>query len=158
MLKFVKIIMMRSVFLSLVLMLALIACNGKKGQNGVDANIINNPVSANDPNIDKSKLPVITFTKTEHDFGQVSEGEKVSYSFKFLNSGKSDLLISNVIASCGCTVPSFPKKPIAPGETEFINVQFDSKGRSGKFTKDITVYSNTIPNSFQLIIKGNIIK
>jgi hypothetical protein len=149
---------MRSIIFSLALIVALVACNGKKGQNTVDANLINNPASANDPNIDKSKLPVITLAKTEHDFGRISEGEKVSYSFKFQNTGKSDLLISNVIASCGCTVPSYPKRPIAPGESEFINVQFDSKGRSGNFTKDITIYANTIPNSIQLIIKGNIIK
>jgi hypothetical protein len=149
---------MRSIIFSLVLIVALIACNGKKGQNAIDANIINNPASANNPNIDKSKLPAITLAKTEHDFGRISEGEKVSYSFKFQNTGKSDLLISNVIASCGCTVPSYPKRPISPGESEFINVQFDSKGRSGNFTKDITIYANTIPNSIQLIIKGNIIK
>lgn len=149
---------MRNIIFSLALIFAIVACNGKKGQNGIDANMINNPASANNPNIDKSKLPIITLYKTEHDFGKINEGEKVSYSFKFENTGKSDLLISNVIASCGCTVPSFPKKPIAPGETEFINVQFDSKGRSGNFTKDITIYANTIPNSIQLIIKGNIIK
>jgi hypothetical protein len=149
---------MRTLIFSLALIIALTACNGKKGQNAVDANLINNPASANNPNVDKSKLPVITFVKTEHDFGRISEGEKVSYSFKFQNTGKSDLLISNVVASCGCTVPSFPKKPIEAGESEYINVQFDSKGRNGNFTKDITVYCNTIPNSVQLIIKGNIIK
>ena len=149
---------MRSLIFSLTLIVALMACNGKKGQNGIDANMINNPATANNPNIDKTKLPVITLVKTEHDFGTISQGEIVSYSFKFQNTGKSDLLIANVIASCGCTVPSFPKKPIAPGESEFINVQFDSKGRTGNFTKDITIYANTIPNSIQLIIKGNIIK
>ena len=142
----------------MALIVALVSCNGKKGQNGMDANMINNPASAENPNIDKSKLAVIAFSKTEHDFGKITEGEKVSYSFKFVNTGKSDLLISNVVASCGCTVPSFPKKPIASGDSEFINVQFDSKGRSGNFTKEITVYTNTIPNSAQLIIKGNIIK
>lgn len=149
---------MRTIVFSLILLIALSACGGKKGQNNIDPNLVNNPASANDPNIDKSKLPVVTFDKTEHNFGTITDGEKVSYSFKFKNTGKTDLVISNVVASCGCTVPSFPKEPIAPGETEFINVQFDSKGRSGNFTKEITVYSNTIPNSVQLIIKGNIVK
>jgi hypothetical protein len=158
MFNFAKIIHMRTIIFSLVLIVALAACGGKKGQNGMDPNLINNPASANNPNIDKSKLPVITLDKTEHNFGTITAGEKVSYSFKFRNTGKSDLVIANVIASCGCTVPSFPKEPIAPGETEFINVQFDSKGRNGNFTKDITIYANTIPNSMQLIIKGNIVK
>ena len=149
---------MRCLFYSFVILLTLAGCNGKKSQDAVNANLINNPASADNPNIDKSKLAVLSLAKTEHDFGRISEGEKVSYSFKFANTGKSDLLISNVVASCGCTVPSFPKKPIAPGETEYINVVFDSKGRSGNFTKDVTIYSNTIPNSIQIIIKGNIIK
>jgi hypothetical protein len=150
--------MKRTFIFSLVLLIALTSCNGKKDRNIVNTDMVNNPATANNPVVDQSKLPVISFSKSEHDFGRIIEGEKVSYSFKFQNTGKTELIISNVVASCGCTVPSFPKKPIPPGETEFINVVFDSKGRSGNFTKDVTVYSNTIPNSIQLIIKGNIIK
>ena len=149
---------MRNLLILVTLVIILTSCGNKKSVNGVDPNMINNPATASNPNVDKTQLPVITFKQTEHDFGRIMEGEKVSFSFKFENTGKSALLISNVIASCGCTVPTFPKKPIQPGETEFINVQFDSKGRSGNFTKDVTVYANTIPNSTLLTIKGNIVK
>ena len=103
-------------------------------------------------------MPVITFTGTTHDFGKIVEGEKVSFAFSFTNTGKSDLIIAQVIASCGCTVPSFPKKPIRPGETEYIDVAYDSKGRPGTFQKSVTVHSNTVPAQTELYIKGNVIR
>jgi hypothetical protein len=147
---------MKRISIFLVLIFGLFACNSNK-QKGLNGDVINNPLTASG-NTDPSKLPVITFDQTSHDFGKVIEGEKVTHSFKFKNTGKSDLVISNVIASCGCTVPTFPKDPIKPGNSDYINVQFDSKGRSGNFSKEVTIFANTIPNSTQIIIKGNISK
>jgi hypothetical protein len=146
---------MKYLVLSLLLF-TLMSC-GNKGNKGLSGDLINNPATASGT-MDPSKVAVITFDKTTHDFGKVSEGEKVAYSFKFINTGKNDLIIANVIASCGCTVPTFPKEPIKPGNSEYINVQFDSKGRSGEFNKEVTIYANTIPNSTQLFIKGKIEK
>src|SRR5687768_16817628 len=57
-----------------------------------------------------------------HDFGKITDGEKVEYSFRFKNSGKNPLIITNASASCGCTVPEKPEAPIKPGETGFIKV------------------------------------
>ena len=74
-------------------------------------------------------MPAFTFEKEEHDFGILIDGEKVSYSFRFTNSGDAPLIISNAKGSCGCTVPNYPKEPIAPGATASIDVTFDSKGR-----------------------------
>ena len=74
-------------------------------------------------------MPAFSFEKEEHDFGILIDGEKVTYSFQFTNSGDAPLIISNAKGSCGCTVPNYPKEPIAPGATASIDVTFDSKGR-----------------------------
>lgn len=85
---------------------------------------------------------VITFSKVEHNFGNVSEGERVAHIFSFTNTGDADLVVSSVLTSCGCTVPKYDKKPISPGGKGSVEVIYDSSGRSGKQTKTITVQSN----------------
>ena len=84
----------------------------------------------------------IVFGEYEHDFGKVSEGEKVSYVFKFENRGTSNLVLASATTSCGCTVPEYDTKPIAPGGTGNLEVVFDTSGRNGRQTKTITVKSN----------------
>jgi hypothetical protein len=84
----------------------------------------------------------IVFKDYEHSFGKVAEGEKLSYVFTFENKGTSDIVISSVTASCGCTVPKYDKKPVPPGSTGNIEVVFDTSGRSGTQTKTVTVKSN----------------
>lgn len=96
--------------------------------------------------------------ETEHDFGKVIEGEKVSHSFNFTNNGEADLIISKASASCGCTVPEYTKEPIAPGETGHIDVVFNSEGRPGNFSKQVTVVTNTIPNVHHLNIHGVVVE
>ncbi len=84
----------------------------------------------------------IVFNSYEHDFGKVTKGEKVAYIFTFVNKGTSDLILKSVTTSCGCTVPKYDSKPIAPGEEGTLEVVFDTSGRNGKQTKTITVKSN----------------
>ena len=72
-------------------------------------------------------------------------GEKITYEFKFNNTGKSPLIISDAKASCGCTVPEWPKEPVMPGQGGKIKVTFDSAGKSGLQDKQITVTANTNP-------------
>jgi len=84
----------------------------------------------------------ISFREYQHDFGKVSEGEKLSYTFTVDNKGKSDLIISSASTTCGCTVPKYDRKPIAPGKSGNIEVVFDTSGRNGMQTKTITVKSN----------------
>jgi hypothetical protein len=98
------------------------------------------------------------FEEYEYDFGRIQEGEKVTYMFKFTNTGKSNLVIATAVGSCGCTVPKFPKEPIKPGDSEFIKVEFDSKGRVGPNEKQVTISANTIPNITELKIKAEVIK
>lgn len=85
---------------------------------------------------------VISFSKLEHDFGKVTEGEKVACVFKFTNTGDGDLLINSATTSCGCAVPKFDKKPIKPGNSGTLEVVFDSSNYEGKQTKTVTVRSN----------------
>ena len=100
---------------------------------------------------------MITFEETEHDFGKIIEGETVNFSFRFTNTGKSDLLLAEVTSSCGCTVPSYPKMPIRPGEQGEVKVAFNSNGRKGFQSKTVLVASNTQPNTTLLRIKAQVV-
>lgn len=84
----------------------------------------------------------LTFEEKVHNFGEITAGEKVEYSFKFTNTGTSPLLIEDAISSCGCTVPEWPKEPIKPGQSGYMKVVFDSHGKSGYTEKEISVKIN----------------
>lgn len=107
---------------------------------------------------DSTSAAAITFEQTTYDFGQVNEGEKVSYQFKFKNTGKSPLIISNAMASCGCTVPDYPKTPVAPGQDGLISVVFNSANQSGKQNKIITISSNAVPPITEVYLTGEVKK
>ncbi|AMM50998.1 hypothetical protein TH61_07100 [Rufibacter sp. DG15C] len=101
--------------------------------------------------------PVMTFKETEFDFGTIKQDKKVEHTFTFTNTGKSPLVIENATASCGCTVPEWPKEPVAPGATGNIKVVFDPAGKAGQQSKQITITANTDPQVNQLLIKTNIV-
>ena len=100
-----------------------------------------------------NKEPVISFDKKIWDFGTITDGEVVEHTFRFTNTGTNDLIISNASASCGCTIPEWPKEPIAPGEKGEIKVEFNSNGKKDMVTKDITILANTNPVKTILQIK-----
>jgi hypothetical protein len=102
-------------------------------------------------------LTSINFAETTFDFGDVDEGETVSHVYKFTNTGKEPLVIKDAKGSCGCTVPKWPKTPIPPGEQGEIQVEFNSKGKSGKQSKRVTINANTDPAQTFLTISGNVI-
>jgi hypothetical protein len=89
--------------------------------------------------------PLMKFEKTTHDFGKIKAGDKVVYDFKFVNTGKSPLIITDGYASCGCTKPEWPKTPVKPGESGIIHVTFNSLGKMGLQDKLITITANTNP-------------
>jgi hypothetical protein len=136
-------------------MLLFSSCGNGRSGDLLSGDVVNNPNSADGKH--SGNLPVMEFEKDFHDFGRVIQGEKVSYSFKFTNTGNSDLIISKVSSTCGCTVPDFPKTPIGPGDTQKIEVRFDSENRRGFQNKSITVISNTQPNSQVLRIKAEVV-
>ncbi len=139
-----------------ILFVAMVSCNeNKTGKASTDA--IHMSQTADSSNLEKEGMAMISFTKTVHDFGKITQGEKAEYSFKFTNTGTQQLLLSNVAASCGCTVPQYSKEPINPGESGFIKVIFDSDKRLDKFEKSLTVSSNTNPSETVLYITGMVI-
>jgi len=89
-------------------------------------------------------------------FGKITEGEKVTFNFRFRNSGEKPLVITNTAASCGCTVPDKPEKRIMPGEEGFIKVVFNSAGKNGHQQKNMTVMSNTKPEFPLLQLTGDV--
>jgi len=101
--------------------------------------------------------PIIEFDKTEYDFGDVKEGDVVEGIFNISNAGKVDLIITNAKASCGCTVPEWPKEAIKPGESAELKFSFNSRGRTGKQSKSITLKTNTEKGTEMLRISGNVI-
>ena len=101
-----------------------------------------------------SQAQEISFEKEIHDFGTFEQHGDGNYEFKFTNTGDAPLIISNSKGSCGCTVPVWPKEPIAPGVSNVIKVKYDTK-RIGAFNKSVTITSNAVTNPTQVIrIKG----
>lgn len=99
----------------------------------------------------------ISVDNTSHDFGVIKEADgKVSHTFKITNTGDAPLVITRVIASCGCTTPEWTKEPIAPGKTGEVKITYDPKDRPGPFTKSISVYSNGKTGSYILTIRGDV--
>lgn len=110
------------------------------------------------PEVDPATAANLVFAENEFDFGTLEEGEKVEHVFKFENTSDNPLTISNARGSCGCTVPEWPREPIAPGESGEIKVKFDSKGKKGKQSKTVTITANTIPGNTILTITSDVIK
>lgn len=102
--------------------------------------------------------PVITFEKTEHDFGKINEADgRVSVVFSFKNEGMAPLVLSNVRASCGCTTPTWTKEPVEPGQSGSITVTYNPNGRPGRFQKTVTITSNASEPTNKVYIKGEVI-
>jgi len=130
-----------------VVVLALIATIGLNAQQ---AHVGETDVKEN-PN-----APVITFTKTIHDYGEVVQGGDGTCFFEFTNDGKEPLILQKPQSSCGCTVPTWPKTPILPGEGEKIKVTYNTK-KVGSINKTVTVRSNASNNVVVLRIKGRVV-
>lgn len=126
---------MKNLFLSLAAAAMLMACHHT---DPADASAAGTSANAAD-------APVMTFEKDTHDFGKILPGQKVTYEFKFTNTGKTPLIITDAKASCGCTTPSWPHKPVRPGESAGIEVIFDSTGKMGLQDKQIVITANTRP-------------
>ncbi|MBT5426992.1 MAG: DUF1573 domain-containing protein [Bacteroidetes bacterium] len=137
----------------------MLSCNSsKKTDNtdqGVSPDLVTNPITASGEKT-KSSLPVMEFETEKHDFGLIMDGEKVSHTFKYKNIGGSDLVISSVSATCGCTTPRFSKKPIKAGESGSIEVFFNSTNRPGPNHKGIKVLTNAQPNTIELTITAEV--
>lgn len=154
---------------NIILLLALvsvIACQNQMGGNSeksieeitsetaiTNSDIIRNPISAKQPE-DTVNIAKMVFEKDIFDFGEVLEGAVVKHVYRFTNTGKMPLIISNARSTCGCTVPQWPKEPIAPGGKGKIEVEFNTKGKKEAQSKPITITANTYPASSKVFLKG----
>ena len=132
--------------------MALFSChNGNNKQ--LSGDLVTNPKSAQNTT---GKAAVIQFDRTEFDFGKILQGEVVSYTFHFTNTGDAPLIITSVDKSCGCTAGDYPRQPIDPGKSGEIKITYDSKGHQGFQSKALVVNSNTIPAQTTLRIKADV--
>lgn len=97
--------------------------------------------------------PVMTFDETEYDFGTIEQGTPQEHVFTFTNTGKAPLVITNATSSCGCTVPTYTKEAVAPGEKGELLVKFNGSGQN-QVTKTVTVTANTEAGKEELQIKA----
>lgn len=139
-----------------IISLIFVACKtgNENDKNKLDTDLVKNTTTENGVS---GAMPEFKFEEEEHNFGNVYRGEKVSYEFKFKNVGKADLIISDANASCGCTVPEYPKNPIKPNEEGKITVTYNSEGKQGVQNKSVTLVANTVPNTKVLKIMAMVI-
>jgi hypothetical protein len=125
--------------------------NAAQTQPGVSA--VTAQPAATVPAVNNPNAPEITFETDVHDYGTIKNGADGTCEFKFTNTGKEPLIISNAVGSCGCTVPTYPKEAILKGQSAVIKVHYDTK-RTGTFTKTVTITSNAKTATKMLTIKG----
>lgn len=131
--------------------------NNSENKDLLPTDLVKNPHTADGVNTEElSSLATMVFTDTVHDFGTIYEGEKVTYEFEFTNTGKSPLIISNAMGSCGCTAPKYPRHDIKPGESGKVEVVFDSGGKQGHQNKSVTITTNSQKGIHMLYIKADV--
>lgn len=135
--------------LSVVCVLAFVSCK----ENASNKIKTDNVTVAAERDEAAKLLPVMTFEKSEHDFGTIEQGTAQETVFKFKNTGNAPLIITSATSSCGCTVPNPPKEPIPAGESNEIVVKFNGSGQN-QVTKTITVKANTEKGSELIRIKA----
>jgi hypothetical protein len=135
----------------------LFSCGNNKN-SGLSIEDIKNPATADGINEQqKADMPEIQFENLSYDFGKVIKGEILHYTFHFKNVGKSNLVISDAVASCGCTTSVPPKAPVKPGEKGEITITFDSSLKNGSVSSILVVTANTYPAQTLLTITANVI-
>lgn len=106
---------------------------------------------------DTVNVATMQFEHSHFAFGNLAQGQRVSHNYVFTNTGKVPLIISNVLVTCGCTVPEWPKKPIPKGETGTIRIFFNTAGKQGVQNKNITILANTKHGRETLVFNANVI-
>lgn len=125
--------------LSALCMIAFTSCKEDATQKIDEKNV----AEAAERDANSSKFPVITFDKSEHDFGEIEAKTNVETTFSYTNTGDAPLVITDIKSSCGCTVPQdWSKEPLAPGDSGDFTVKFNGSGKN-KVSKTVTVTANT---------------
>ena len=159
---------MKTILLSGILLVSLGSCqNSNKSVRDAAAQSLEEPAAPQPGQSQDMVTPVqiptptgpvtsISFAEESFNFGTVTAGEKVKHIFKFKNTGNEPLILSDVRTTCGCTVPTWPREPIAPGKSGEIVVQFDSSGKNGAQSRRVTIVGNTNPPETFVTIEGEV--
>lgn len=138
--------------LFLLLVISTFACNIR------DTKTENPAATSNNESKTITDSTTVELIDSVFNFGKITDGENVEYNFRFKNTGNKPLIITNAVASCGCTVPEKPTEPIKPGEIGFLKVAFNSKGRVGDVHKEVNVTSNASPAFPALQLRGEVLE
>ena len=141
--------MLKTILLSGGILLLLAGCNVRRQDKLAADAALRQQVEIKDPT-------TVEIIDSAYNFGKIAEGQTVTYNYRFKNTGKKVLVITNVGASCGCTVPEKPEEPVKPGETGFIKVKFNSEHHPGQAHKTINVSSNADPGFPELQLTGEV--
>jgi hypothetical protein len=141
---------MKKIFLLFLAGVTFAACQQSKTSVSTDSAV------STTTKVASADAAVISFESGMYNFGKISQGEKVNHEFKFKNTGKSPLIITNATATCGCTTPGIPKAPIKPGESGVIKVVFNSAGKMGMQDKIVTITSNGNPATTEVHLIGEV--
>lgn len=156
--------------IAVALTAALLSCADKKTEENIrslerrvaalERKIVSGAVSENPASgqlTSDTGTPAIQFEQLEYDWGTLEEGAQVEHIFRFRNTGGSPLIINKASATCGCTVPTWPRDPVSAGGSGEIRVVFDSRARLGQQAKYVTITANTIPENTRLKISGMVV-
>jgi hypothetical protein len=161
-------IMIKECLAAALLCTGLLACKTEteKKDNGLaevrlsdrvsNADIVRLPIDEKGV-VDSNNMAAIRFFETEFNFGEVQQSALVKHDFKFKNSGKVPLIVTDIRTTCGCTVPEWTKSPIAPGAEDVVKVVFNTEGKEGFQEKKITIIANSLPAETELVVKGNVL-
>ncbi|NME69385.1 DUF1573 domain-containing protein [Flammeovirga aprica] len=142
----------------LVLASLMIACGEQKSETS--ATVATQPAAkvevAKTPQAPKGPLAKFEFTEKEYDFGEITEGDKVTHVFNYKNTGEVPLTITNVRTTCGCTAPNWDRTPLAPGESAELTVSFNSQNKKGTQVKRITISANVEDGMDVVTIKAKV--
>ena len=141
---------MKQVLIFVLSCACLVSCDVRKKNNTAAA-------SQEVRKLTETKPTTVQMLDSVYNFGKVTEGAVVEYSFRFKNTGQNPLVITDAVGSCGCTVAEKPEQPVLPGDIGYMKVKFNSDKRVGEARKTVTVISNASPAFPELILKGKVL-
>lgn len=152
--------MMKKLLILIFAVSAVLACKSDTTKGTAEASIQSVPSTGADEiiteaaPIDTSNVAKLSFDEERFNFGKVDEGEVVKHTFTFTNTGTEPLVITNARSTCGCTVPIWPKEPVGVGESEAIEVSFNTTGKKNNQMKPVTITANTYPAQTVVYLSG----
>jgi hypothetical protein len=141
---------MKQTFLLLIIAASLVSCDNIRRKNKIADDAGTKMALA------LKDSTTVQLIDSVYNFGKIKQGQSVMFNFRFKNTGKRALVVTDASASCGCTVPEKPERPIMPGESSFIKVIFNSAGKSGHQEKNVTISANTNPSFPAIKLTGEV--